>query len=84
MAGDWEPLGPIYPSPGISTEKMHLYLARQLTQSTATPEGDEDIAVEWVPLDDAITKIEQGDIVDAKTIVGLLRVARKMEKHGKK
>ncbi len=77
QAGQWEPLGYIYSSPGFSTEKMYLYVARQLTETQASPEEDEAITVEWVNLKDALDKIESGEIVDAKTIVGLLRVARK-------
>lgn len=53
---------------------MYLYLARQLTQTEASPEEDEAITVETLPLAEAIEKIERGEIVDAKTIVGLLRV----------
>ncbi|MCL4488447.1 MAG: NUDIX hydrolase [Chloroflexi bacterium] len=79
QAGVWEPLGHIYSSPGFSTEKMHLFLARQLRQSQASPEEDEDITVQWVPLGEAIGMIERGELVDAKTIVGLLRVARRID-----
>ncbi|HEX9076302.1 MAG TPA: NUDIX hydrolase [Anaerolineae bacterium] len=74
LAGQWQPLGYFYSSPGFSTEKMHLFLARQLTSSEATPEEDEAITVELVPFAQALEKIDQGDILDAKTIVGLLRV----------
>jgi ADP-ribose pyrophosphatase len=53
---------------------MHLFLARHLTSSEATPEEDEVITAELVPFAQALEKIDQGEIVDAKTIVGLLRV----------
>jgi ADP-ribose pyrophosphatase len=73
QATQWEPLGFFYSSPGFSTEKMYLYLARQLTQVGATPEEDEEITVEWVPLAQAIDMIASGEIVDAKTIIGIYR-----------
>ncbi len=75
----WEPLGYFYSSPGFSTEKMYLYLARQLTQTEPSPEEDENITVEMVPLGQAIEKIERGEIVDAKSMVGLLRVWKLMK-----
>jgi ADP-ribose pyrophosphatase len=76
-AMQWEPLGYFYSSPGFSTEQMHLYLARELTQAGATPEEDEEITVEWVPLAQAISMIESGEIVDAKTIIGIYSVSRR-------
>lgn len=76
-AGEWKPLGSFFSSPGFCTEKMFLFLARGLTAGTATPEDDESIAVEWLPLAEAVDAIERGEIVDAKTMVGLLRVWNK-------
>ena len=73
-AGEWKPLGFFFSSPGFCTEKMFLFLARGLTAGTATPEDDESITVEWLPLAEAVDAIERGEIVDAKTMVGLLRV----------
>lgn len=74
-AAQWKFLGMFYTSPGFCTEKMNLYLARQLTQGTAHPEADELIHAELVPLDRLLTQITRSEIVDAKTIIGLLRVA---------
>jgi ADP-ribose pyrophosphatase len=70
----WENLGYFYSSPGFCTEKMYLYLARQLTRGQAAPEADELLQVELVPLDQLIAMIDRGEILDAKSNVGLLRV----------
>ena len=75
-AAQWQALGHFYSSPGICTEKMYLFLARRLTRGTAAPEEDELIRAEFVPFNRALKMIERGEIVDAKTIVGLLRVHR--------
>ncbi len=76
LAGQWQLLGHIYSSPGFSTEKMYLYIAHRLTLAEASPEEDETITVEKIPFAEAVQKIESGEIVDAKSIVGILRVAR--------
>jgi ADP-ribose pyrophosphatase len=68
----WDFLVRFFPSPGILTEEMILYLARDLTKGAQELMGDEDIQVETLPLDEAIARIETGEIADAKTIVGLL------------
>ena len=70
----WDALGYFYSSPGFCTEKMYLYLARQLTSGTSSPEGDELIQVEKIPLAQLLAQIQRGEILDAKTIVGLMRV----------
>ncbi len=74
QAKQWTALGTLYPSPGYATEKMYLYRARKLTTVQASPEDDESIRTEWVPLKKAVRMIERGEIMDAKTIVALLRV----------
>ncbi len=81
-AAQWEPMGYFFSSPGFCTEKMYLFLARQLTDGKAAPEEDESIAVEWMPLAKAIDAIERGKIVDGKTMVGLLRVWRRLNQAG--
>ena len=73
----WEPLGKLYSSPGFCTEQMHLFLARNLTISNASPEEDESLELEAVPFESAIEKIESGEICDGKSIVGLMRVWKK-------
>ncbi len=73
-AAEWTEIGKLLPSPGFCTEQMYLYLAQNLTASTASPEEDESIQVEIIPFTDAIAKIERGEIIDAKSIVALMRV----------
>ncbi|MBM3128925.1 MAG: NUDIX hydrolase [Chloroflexi bacterium] len=73
-AAQWQDLGSFYSSPGILTEKMYLFLARKLTRGAASPDDDELIRAQFVSLARAQKMIERGELVDAKTIIGLLRV----------
>lgn len=77
-AARWDFLVRFFPSPGILTEEMFLYLARDLSQGEQNLMGDEDIAVVKLSLDDAIARIAAGEIADAKTIVGLLLTREKI------
>lgn len=77
-AARWDFLVRFFSSPGILTEEMFLYLARDLTRGPQRLMGDEDIAVETLSLDDAIARIATGEIADAKTIVGLLLTREKI------
>lgn len=61
-----------YPSPGIMTEKMHLFIAKNLVRSKQNFDIDEKIKVIVINLDKTIKMILKGFIKDAKTISGLL------------
>lgn len=65
-----------YPSPGFLTEAVHLYVAGDLTPHRLHAE-EEDLTVERVPLARAAKLVAAGEIVDAKSIIGLLLVARR-------
>lgn len=69
-AARWDPLLTFYPSPGILTEQLHLYLARELTPRSL-PREEEDLRVEAVALADAYRRIDSGEICDSKSIIGL-------------
>jgi ADP-ribose pyrophosphatase len=74
--GKMEGLGGFYTAPGYTTEYIHLFLANDLTESHLELDADEFIEVERVSFAEALAMIERGEIVDGKTILGLLRVAR--------
>jgi 8-oxo-dGTP pyrophosphatase MutT (NUDIX family) len=73
--GRLESLGTMWASPGIYTEVVHLFLARELASVPARPEDDEVLEVHWVTLSDAVRKALDGTYTDAKTVIGLLRAA---------
>ncbi|GAB6043754.1 NUDIX domain-containing protein [Endothiovibrio diazotrophicus] len=74
-AGRWDALGSLLSTPGFCDERIHLYLARDLTPVPTAHEEHEHIEVHWRPLDDAVAQAMSGEIDDAKTIIGLLRAA---------
>ncbi len=78
-AAHWEPLAALYPSPGVMTELMHLFLATGLTEGPTYTAGDENLVVERVPLREAVERVRQGEIRDAKSVAGILFVARRRD-----
>jgi ADP-ribose diphosphatase len=68
----WTKLLSFYPSPGIISERMHLFLAQDVRAGAAHPESDEHIAVRPFSPAQLNTLITRGRIVDGKTLVGLL------------
>jgi ADP-ribose pyrophosphatase len=71
-AAKWRSLGYLYASPGVLDEKLHLFVAEDLTPGPAKPEPDEQLHPEVVRLDEAIRMCLAGEIKDAKTITSLL------------
>ena len=66
----WNNLGTFYPAPGISTELMHLFLARDLVTQKMSLDQDEFIEKDVVSIKKLQKMIYDGTIIDAKTIVG--------------
>jgi 8-oxo-dGTP pyrophosphatase MutT (NUDIX family) len=80
VAGRIELLGRFYNSPGFCDELTWLYLARDLTVVDVDPQGVEEQAMtlEEVRLDDVDALIASGELVDAKTIIGLTLTMRRL------
>lgn len=74
--GRLQPLAGFYTAPGYTTEFIHVYLATELTPSRLSGDSDEFIQSEIMPLSQALKMIEDGQIEDSKSIIGLLQVAR--------
>lgn len=71
MPGRISPIAEFYPCIGYSTEKMWLYLAEDLVESTVHPDHDEFLDPMRVSLDEACRMAESGEIDDMKTLTGL-------------
>ncbi len=75
-AGRVDHLVTFYPSPGFLTEAVHVYVADDLTPYRLQAE-EEDLSIVRVPLGEAAKLVAGGEIVDAKSIIGLLFLARR-------
>jgi ADP-ribose pyrophosphatase len=74
-AATWTSLGQVWPAPGITNERMALYLATDLTEDPLPADADEEIEVAPYSLEELVGMAIDGRLQDAKSIVGLLRVA---------
>jgi ADP-ribose pyrophosphatase len=76
-AASWEEGPSFYTAPGFSTELLTLFVATDLRQvETETPD-DEALERSWLALADAVAAIDAGMIRDAKSLVGILWLARR-------
>ena len=78
-----EPVMQLFPSPGSLTEKIHLFVAeydpaRRSGDGGGKPEEGEDIEVIEMDFDDALALIDTGGVNDAKTVLLLLHLERRV------
>jgi ADP-ribose pyrophosphatase len=78
LATRLKPMGTLFPSPGILTEKMFLFAAYDLEKTQQALEADEDIEVQLQKWDEVIQMIQFGEIQDAKTVAAVLMYDRFM------
>ena len=78
-AASWRYLGGFYTAPGFTSELMHLYLAEGLTPADGDllePDEDERLELRPIPFPEALAMAERGELRDAKSLIGILWVAR--------
>lgn len=74
----WDTLADVFPSSGMSDERVRIFLARGLTEVPVDEIGFErvheeaDMPVVWVPLDEAVRKVLAGEVHNMIASVGIL------------
>jgi ADP-ribose pyrophosphatase len=72
-AGRLEPLGEALADPGLTDERIYLFLARDLRPAARGLDADEHIEVLPVALAEAYRMADAGEILDAGTLIALYR-----------
>ncbi len=78
LARDWRVLADYFSSPGYSTERIRVYLARDLEPVPAAerdfiPQHEEAfLLTSWLPLDEAVGKVFAGELHNGVTALGIL------------
>ena len=80
-AAEWAVLVDVWASPGMTDEAYRVFLARGLSEIPAAEryvgEHEEaEMSVTRVPLDEAVTRVLDGDITNAMAVMGILAAAR--------
>ncbi|MBR2132775.1 MAG: NUDIX hydrolase [Oscillospiraceae bacterium] len=73
VAGRFEWLGELYPTPGYCDEIVRMYLARDLTFGETDLDEGEFLNLERVPFDTLVEQVLHGEIRDAKTVAAVLK-----------
>jgi ADP-ribose pyrophosphatase len=77
-ARDWRVLADYYSSPGFTTERLRVFLARGLelvppAERDFVPQDEEtELVLAWLPLDEAVGKVLAGDLHNGAAAIGIL------------
>ena len=77
-ARDWRILADYYSSPGFSTERLRIFLARDLEAVPAAerhfvPRDEEaHLLLGWLPLDEAVRKVFAGELHNGPTVLAIM------------
>jgi len=80
VASRFTPLGKTYLLPAYSDEISYIYLARDMTRTVQSLDEDEIIEVHRFKIQDILEMIDSGIIMDALSILAILRVIQYLEK----
>ncbi|MEX5284394.1 NUDIX hydrolase [Selenomonas sputigena] len=76
-AGSYEKLTTIATTVGFSNEYIHIYAAYNMQPGEQHPDDDEFIHVVKMPLSEAVRRVQNGEIFDAKSVTAILMTALK-------
>ena len=76
--GRLEKLGEMLSSVGFCNERIHLFLASELEAVPQALEQDEFLDILTLSLDEALARLDRGEIPDGKTALALLLYARRL------
>lgn len=71
-AGELKKICEAYSAPGYSTELLHFFTAKHLTDNKLPHDEFEAIEIHHFSLEETLDMIKNGEIVDCKTILGIL------------
>jgi 8-oxo-dGDP phosphatase len=78
LAADWQVLADFFTSPGITSERLRVYLARGLVrvpdaEREYVPDHEEaHLTIEWAPLDEVVFRVLAGDLHNGVMMIGVL------------
>ena len=80
-AGTWREIGRWQLSNSVTDEAAVAYLATDLEQGEARPEGSEQLEVRWIPFDEVMEMVRSGELTDALSVLPLQALALERARH---
>jgi ADP-ribose pyrophosphatase len=78
-ADSWDEGPSFFTAPGFCTERLTLFLATGLREINASGPDDELLERSWLSLADAVAAVDDGRVIDAKSVAGILWLAHRVD-----
>lgn len=80
VAGSWTHLLTMYPSPGLSSERIEIFLAREVSEAAdrggfELEHEEADMTVAWVPVDELVKGVFARTLTDGPLALAVLAYA---------
>ena len=73
IANNIEPLISLYPSTGYTSEKVHIFVAKDFQNGKQRLDSTEEIlSVKKIKIEECVDKIKKGELENASQIIGIL------------
>lgn len=77
-AATLEHLSSFFTTPGFTDERIHVFMAMGLEPGDQALESDEILDLHPTPISEALKRVSTGEVVDAKSMLGILLSARRI------
>lgn len=77
-ADSWEQGPSFFTAPGFCTERLTLFLATELRTVEADAPEDELLEASWLTLAEAVAAVDGGQVIDAKSVAGILWLVHRL------
>ena len=74
IAEKWTQILRLHTSNSVTDEEAFIFLTEGLSQKEAEPEHTEDLQIKKLPFQELVTMVLQGEITDAMSVAGILRL----------
>ena len=81
ISSDWVKLGKVEVAPGMTGQMMHVFVARNLTETSENEQAEEGIdKMRKIPLKKVLEMVEKNEIVDGPTIAAFMLTVLKLKR----
>lgn len=82
-ANEFFKVAEVYSSPGFADELIHIYVAKGLKPVESSPDEDEFLEIEKIPISELKKMVDRCEIYDAKSVIAILMSEKYMYREEK-
>lgn len=81
VADKWTQIMRLHTSNSVTDEEAFIFLAEKISQQDAEPDHTEELRIKKLPFKEAVAMVMRGEITDAMSVAGILKLNEMLKKH---